>query len=118
MDNIPPKVGPATEEGINDFIDAVVSEPERAEIVAGLLEEDPRMAIRRALELNSYQRAALLAMSDDEVRELVSPVVEALRGEDPQNFRVRFSERCEIETVVRDGFGERYVQTRTRIHID
>jgi hypothetical protein len=101
VDNIPPKVGPATEEGINDAIDAVVSEQERAEVVAGLLEEDPRMAIRRALELNSYQRAALVEMTDDEVGELVSPVVEALRSDDPQNFRVRLDERVETESPLR-----------------
>jgi hypothetical protein len=101
VDNIPPKVGPASEEGINDAIDAIVSEPERARDVAQVLEENPRIAIRRAVELNSYQRAALVELSDGEVQELVAPVVEALRSDDVQNFRVRLTERVETESPLR-----------------
>ena len=49
--------------------------------------------IRRALRLNRFQRAELMTMSDEEVRGLVAPVTDALKGPNATNFRVRYIEQ-------------------------
>jgi hypothetical protein len=99
--DLPSNAGPATDEGINDALEAAFADEEEAKGLADLLEQNPRRSIRRAIRLNRYQRASLMEMSDDELRELVSPVVGALRGADPFDFRARIVEQVITESPLK-----------------
>lgn len=99
---LPVKFAVADTDGISNALDVLASTPEDARDVAQLLEERPIDVIRRVLTLNRYQRAGLAEMTDDELKELVRPVLEVLRSDDPGRLRgVRLVERLERQSPVR-----------------
>jgi hypothetical protein len=97
FENLPVKVALADTDGINNAYDSIVWSREGAGDLERLLREQPRDVIRRVLSLNRYQRASLGEMTDEEVTELVQPVLELLRSDDPTRMRgLRLA-----ETIVR-----------------
>jgi hypothetical protein len=88
LDEVPPNLGTGTTDGINDAYEALVYDQDSAQELATLLKRDPKGTIRRAIRMDSIQRETLAAMSEDELQELVAPVLEALDQPDPTSGRL------------------------------
>ena len=101
LQDIPANVAPATEDGINDAIEAIAVDQRRARRLAEVLDKHPRRGLRRILRLNKYQRAQLMEMNDDEVKQLVRSTREALEGPDWDKFRVQYTEQIETNSPLR-----------------
>jgi hypothetical protein len=101
VEEIPANMADLTEEGINNAIDAYVTNEGRAKNLADQLERNPRVVVKRVLRMNSAQRSGLSEYSDDELRDLTNPVVQALRGPNAMNFTVRYTERFETQSPLR-----------------
>ena len=109
FENLPVKMAKANTDGINDAVDLLSSRGD-AKDVARMLSEQPLDVIRKVLSLNRYQRAGLAELKDDEVKELVEPVVKVLQSEDPGQMRgLRL-----VESIVR----ESPIRIRCRIEIE
>jgi hypothetical protein len=100
--DLPVKVAAADTDGINNALDLLATTRKDAQDVAGFLAEQPQEVIRRVLNLNRYQRAALGEMTPEELQELISPVVEVLRSDEPGKLRgVRLVEEIVKQSPVR-----------------
>src|SRR5271166_6606440 len=98
---LPVKVASFHQDGLNDALDVIVTSG-RAEEVAELLEDDPRTVARRVFCLNSYQRAALAEMSEEELKKLVAPAIEVLRSPTlAGKARLALSERITHESPLK-----------------
>jgi hypothetical protein len=78
-----------SQDGIENALDAVVSDPDQAKNIASLLNTDPRILIRRVFHMNAFQRAALDEMEDDELTKIIEPIAKALIKRDANDLRVK-----------------------------
>ena len=110
FNDLPAKVAAADTDGINNAIDLVATSREDAVDVARMLTDQPQEVIRRVLALNRYQRAGLGEMTSNELQELVRPVVDVLRSDDPSRMRGL--------KLVEDIIRESPLRIRCRVEID
>jgi hypothetical protein len=111
LEGLPVKIGPFTEDALNDALDIVVTSAQSRGASAAL-QDHPALVARRVFSLDSCQRAALLEMTDEELQEVVRPVVRALEAAsaDPNvQFRALLSQQVLRESPLR---------VRCRIDID
>jgi hypothetical protein len=77
LTRVPSKVSSLSEDGINDVIDVVQSDPARAKAVAAALRADPRSVSLTAFRLTLAQRRALQRMDEGGLLELTAPIADA-----------------------------------------
>ncbi len=95
VQDLPPNLGKADSDGINDAYEALVHDKRSAGELAALLRRDPRGTIRRVVRMSATQRQTLNSMSADGLKTLVAPVLKALGSPDPTRvgFRLGIEER-------------------------
>jgi hypothetical protein len=97
-ERFPGKAANFDQDGLNDVLDILVSEEEHVHETVKHLRERPRLLARRLFRLNRYQRAALSEMSDEDLKELVAPIADALAGGDATRVRLNLRERVTTQS--------------------
>jgi hypothetical protein len=85
---IPTRAGKFDEAGLNSALDQVRRDPARARLIAKLLQENPRAIALKLFDLTEEQHETLDEMTDEELREFATPVVEALNRPDLGRMRI------------------------------
>ena len=88
LNEFPLKVGRVDTEGVNNAVDAVITDENLRKGAIDLLQKSPRLLVRRMMQLNPYQRAALDEMPDEELSTMLKPIVKALQGDKYSKLRV------------------------------
>jgi hypothetical protein len=101
LKEFPLKVGRMDTEGINNAVDALITDEKLRGSAVELLRKNPHLLIRRMISLNPYQRGALKEMSEKELADLLAPVVKALESDKYTAFRVRVREDVVTQSPLR-----------------
>ena len=88
LDELPNKIAKADSEGINNAIESIVTDETSAKKLATLLKGNPLGVIKRSLNLTLTQRQTLTKMSNQEISQLVAPIVKVLEAGDQTKLHI------------------------------
>lgn len=100
MQAVPVKIGQIGQEALDDALDIVVSSGDAREVAAAL-RENPRLVARRVFRMNPFQYAALSEMSDEQLQEMLAPLVRELEGDNPARVRAILREEVTHESPLK-----------------
>ena len=76
---LPQHVAPLTPAGINQAAEIARNQPDQAKAAAQMIQDNPKELIERVFQLTPTQHQNLSKMSDDDLKNLLQPLTDALQ---------------------------------------